>query len=153
MTPEMRSKIVESAMRLRDVPYDDTHDSDGWRDLSHRPRALDCSTFVCRVAADAGLYRPGLLAEDAAWLLDCLEEVPSPSVGDLVGYGRQSLPREQYRDVVWHVMLYAGNSTVIGACDVAGRVVQRPLEYERELASRQWRLIASPSFRALRIVS
>lgn len=153
MTPEMRSKIIEAAMQLRDVLYDGAHDPDAWRDLSRRPRALDGSTFVCRVAADAGLFRPGLLAEDAGWLLDCLAEVPSPSVGDVVGYGRRALPREPYRDLVWHVMLYAGNGMVVGACDVAGRVVQRPLEYEPELESRRWTLIAAPSFRALRMVS
>jgi hypothetical protein len=155
MTPENRSKIIEAAMRLREIPYDDAHDGQAWKDLAARPRALDCSAFVCRVAADAGLFRPGMLAPKAAWLLDYFVEIPSPSVGDLVGYGRPALchTNARFRDVVWHVMISAGNGDVIGAYDIARRVVVRPMKYERELGSRQWRLIEPSSFRALRVIS
>ena len=153
MSPEHRSKIIEAALRLRGVPYDDGHDGVAWKDLGSRPLVLDCSTFVCRVAADAGLFRPGLLAADAAWLLDYFVEVSSPSVGDLVGYGRRALTSERHRDVVRHVMVYAGNATVVGACDVAGHVVVRPIEYEAKLAARRWNLISTPPFRALRVIS
>ena len=93
---------------------------------------------------------PGELAADAAWLLDNLVEVGSPQPGDLVGYGRASVDDEsETRDVVWHVMLYRGTATVIGACDIAGEVTVRPLEYAADLGDRQWRLITPPPFRSL----
>lgn len=142
-------------MRLREIPYDDVHDAQAWKDLAARPRALDCSTFVCRVAADARLFRPGLLAPDAGWLLDYFAEIPEPSVGDLVGYGRPARRHasERYRSVAWHVMIYAGNGDVIGACDIARRVIVRPMLYERSLGVRQWHLIEPSSYRALRVIS
>lgn len=96
-----------------------------------------------------GLW-PGELAADAGWLLDNLVEVESPEPGDLIGYGRAAVGDERdTRDVVWHVMLYRGTATVIGACDIAGEVTVRPMEYAADLGDRQWRLIAAPPFRAL----
>lgn len=155
MTPDKRSKIIEAAMRLREIPYDDAHDRQAWRDLTARPRALDGSAFVCRVVADAGLYRPGLLTPEATWLLDYFEEIPEPSVGDLVGYARLAPGRAsaRFRDVACQVMIYAGNGDVVGACDIARRVVVRRMEYERNLGSREWKLIEPSPFRALRVIS
>jgi cell wall-associated NlpC family hydrolase len=154
MTGAERSTLLEVAYGLVGTPYDYGHDGTEWKDLSRPPNALDCSTYVCRVAAEAGLYRPGLLAPDAAWLLDHLVETPSPSVGDIVGYGRRALPgtNETFRDFVWHVMIYAGTGLVIGACDLAGTVVIRPLEYEAAYGHRQWLVVEEPSFRVLSII-
>jgi len=153
MDQKIRSNILQAALRLRGVTYDDSHDGEPWKDLAARSTTLDCSAFVCRVAAEAGIYAPGALIADAAWLLDHLVEVASPSVGDIVGYGRAAIDEsnERHHDVVWHVMIYAGNAQVVGACDLAGRVVVRPLEYEPEHGDRRWHLIEAPAFRALRL--
>ena len=108
------------------------------------------STFVCRVAMEVLGYWPGQLAADARWLLDNLVEVQSPQPGDLVGYGRAAIGNERdTRDVVWHVMIYRGVGNVIGACDIAGVVTHRPIEYEASWADRQWRLVELSPFRTL----
>jgi len=147
-----RQQLVRAAERWRGTRYDYAHSDDAWKNLHAKPVLFDCSTFVCRVAMEAlGLW-PGELAADAAWLLDNLVEVESPQPGDLVGYGRVAVGDERItRDVVWHVMLYRGTASVIGACDIAGEVTVRPMEYAADLGDRQWRLIETPPFRALTV--
>ena len=56
------------------------------------------------------------------------------------------------RSVVWHVMIYLGNRTVIGACDIAGEVAVRPMEYEAAHGAWKWQLINKP-FRSLELRS
>lgn len=150
-----RQAILRAARQLVGMGYDDTHGETTWKDLTEKPRVLDCSTFVCRVAMEALGYGATDLAADAGWLLDRLIEISTPEPGDLVGYGRRATraERQQFVDhgVLWHVMLYAGNGTVIGACDVAGAVVVRPIIYEEELGHRQWKWVGR-SVAAFRIL-
>lgn len=54
-------------------------------------------------------------------------------------------------DVVWHVMLYCGVGSVIGACDIAGAVTVRPMEYQPALGHRQWRYVEPTPFRTLNL--
>lgn len=124
-----------------------------WRDRTVTPKLFDCSTFVCRVAMEALGYASDLLAADAEWLLDHLFEVAAPAPGDVVGYGRAANAAEEAmgRAVVWHVMIYLGNGEVIGADNIAGKVVIRPIEYEAALGDRQWRFIDPPPFRMLQL--
>jgi len=86
------------------------------------------------------------LLPDAGWLIDNLIEVASPEPGDLVGYGRSGTQAERSGGyhAVWHVMLYAGSGRVIGACDLARKVVERPIDYELSLGVRQWRCVGVP---------
>lgn len=149
VTRSERQQLVRAAQRLLGTDYDNSHGDDGWQNLHRKPTSFDCSTFVCRVAMEVLGYWPGHLSADAAWLLDHLVEVASPQPGDIVGYGRAATGGErETRDVLWHVMFYAGVGDVIGACDVAGEVTVRGMEYELSLGVRQWSL-AEPPFRAL----
>lgn len=93
---------------------------------------------------------PNLLAADARWLIENLVAIRSPQPGDVVGYQRRATV-ESPHDVVWHVMLYVGNGSVIGACDVAGAVVIRPIEYETSLGSRQWKFAGASPFRMISV--
>jgi len=116
VTRSQRQQLVRVADKLRGTPYDDSHAADGWKNLHQKPTAFDCSTFVCRVAMEVLGYDH--LAADVGWHLDHLIEVDSPQPGDLVGYGRAAISGEATtRDVVWHVMFYAGVGAAIGACD------------------------------------
>jgi cell wall-associated NlpC family hydrolase len=143
---------VRVAERWRGTRYDYTHSDDTWKNIHAKPARFDCSTFVCRIAMEALGLGLGELAADAAWLLDHFVEVESPQPGDLVGYGRAAVGEEcDTRDVVWHVMLYRGTGSVIGACDIAGEVMVRPMEYTADLGDRQWRLIETPPFRTLTV--
>ncbi len=148
-----RTKILASARRWAGTPYDEGHGDPSWRDVRSTPSALDCSTFVCRVAIDALGCAPELLAPNAGWLLDNLVEVDTPALGDLVGYGRAADPAEYLsgHEVIWHVMMYLGIGHVIGACDIAREVTTRPIEYEPELGARQWKLVDEPAFRTLEL--
>lgn len=145
-----RQQLVRLAQKWLGTPYDDTHDDDAWKNLHTKPTTFDCSSFVCRVAMEVVGFWPGQLLADSGWLLDNLVEVESPQLGDVVGYGRPAVgeERETY-NVVWHVMLYCGSGRVIGACDLAGAVTVRPMDYEPSWGDRQWRLAEPPPFRAL----
>jgi len=118
--------------------------------LEDEPRAFDAASFVCRVAMDA--LGAATLSNDPPWLLDHLVCVNSPLPGDVVGYARTGTPldRESGELMAWHVMIYYGCGRVIGACDLAGCVVVRELEYGREYGERQWHL-ATPPFRMLEV--
>lgn len=152
LTRNQRQQLVRAAERLRGTPYDNRHTDEAWRNLHAPPAAFDCSTFVCRVAMEALGFWPDQLVPSAAWLLDNLVEVASPQLGDLVGYGRAAIGNERATyDVVWHVMMYCGVGRVIGACDIAGAVTVRSMEYEPRLANRQWRAVEPTPFRALAI--
>lgn len=146
-----RRQILETARQWSGIPYDHSHGDVTWRDPS--PTMFDCSTFVCRVAVDALGYEPSTFAAGALWLLDNLVEVDEPRAGDIVGYGRAASGDEYLagHDVVWHVMIYSGPGSVIGACDIAGEVTTRPIEYESGLGDRRWKLIDKPTFRALEL--
>jgi hypothetical protein len=48
-------------------------------------------------------------------------------------------------------MLYAGNGAVIGARDIAGSVVERPIDYEPEHGARRWSLAGARPFRRLEL--
>jgi hypothetical protein len=48
-------------------------------------------------------------------------------------------------------MLYAGNALVIGACDIAGSVVERPIDYEAEHGALRWSLAGARPFRRLEL--
>lgn len=158
LTNVQRRAVVDVAQRLVGIPYDHDHDGESWRDLRKRPAALDCSSFVCRVACEALQIPASALAPSAEWLLDSLPIAESPLPGDVVGYWRAALRAERVhgRSIVWHVMIYAGNGGVIGACNIAGTVTKRAIEYEPQLGPARWRLIdheiepAQP-FRSLRI--
>lgn len=135
-----RRQVLNVARSLLGIAYDDSHVDASWRDLERKPRALDCSTFVCRVALEAlGLDLPPA----AATLIDQLAMVDSPQPGDLVAYWRGGNPVEMLGgyDVVFHVALYVGNGHVIGACDVARAVVQRAIGYEEALGPRRWQFV------------
>lgn len=153
MDRRTRATILSAAKRLLGTPYDFGHDDPSWRDLRATPKSFDCSTFLCRIAMDALGVSVGRLIDSAGWLLDHLVEVRRPAPGDVVGYGRAGTTAEAAAgyDVLWHVMLYVGNGQVLGACDVAGQVVARPLDSEVSLGRRQWRLIAAPPFRLLQL--
>jgi cell wall-associated NlpC family hydrolase len=140
LSGDQRREILAAARGLLGVPYDHSHADTSWKNLSAKPRSLDCSTFVCRVAAEA--LRLDLPAS-AASLIDQLAVVASPQPGDLVGYGRAGKRDERLAgyDALWHVMLYAGNGEVIGACDLAGAVVVRPIAYDESLGRRRWRFV------------
>lgn len=146
-----RMKVLARAQRWSFTAYDYSHSDPSWKDPGVVPSVFDCSTFICRVAIDALDYSPQLLGPSAAWLLDNLVKVDTPTPGDLVGYGRAPDPTEYSagHDVIWHVMLYLGAGMVIGACDIAGEVTIRPLDYEAELGDRHWKLIDPPAFRVL----
>ena len=164
---DARRRIVEAARRLCGVPYDAGHRNKSWRNLAARPTALDCSGLVCRVACEALGHSVGTLAQDAEWLLDHLVIVDQPEMGDLVGYYRDVTKEDgvgDYRwpngaDLVaanfgddekppplWHVMIFVGSGTVVGACDLADAVTERALLYDTESRwdVRRWRLIAAP---------
>jgi hypothetical protein len=138
----MRRIVVSAARTLQGVRYDHTHRDQTWKNLEMRPRALDCSTFVCRLAYQALAIAPGTLAADAEWLLDHLAPVESPLPGDIVGYYREANVRERLGSarLAWHVMLAVGGGEVVGACDLANRVVARPMVYDGDRTDR-WRLI------------
>lgn len=132
-----RRRILDVARSLLGVQYDYSHTDTSWRTPRTKPRALDCSTFVCRVANQVlGLDLPA----SAVALIDQLAVIGSPQPGDLVAYWRHGDRDEQLAgyDIVWHVMLYFGSGEVIGACDIAGAVVRRPLGYEEALDRRRW---------------
>jgi len=96
-------------------------------------------------------YGPETLVSDARWLIDHLTMVESPGLGDLVCYGREPSVYGVTDDVEprWNVMLYVGNGLVIGACDIAGAVTSRPIDY----GAQRWRLIDDPvsPFRTLKL--
>ena len=143
-----RRRVVATARRLRGVPYDRMHSDDSWKNLRTRPTALDCSKLVCRVACEALGYQVGTLAADAGWLLDNFAHVDGtiPALGDVVGYCRKATKAERCTagPLVWHVMIFVGNSTVIGACDLADVVVERPIAYEPRWGARRWWRIDEP---------
>ena len=109
---------------------------------------FDCAAFVCRVALDAGMVGDDLLVPDAAWLIDHLAKVDAPQIGDVIGYVRPGAGSER----LCHLMLYAGNGMVIGACDTKRRVVTRPIDYRPAQREHRWRYAGDPpaQFRALR---
>jgi hypothetical protein len=109
-------------------------------DLDSTPRLLDGAGFVCRVAVEALGLPPAMLQSRPSWLLDNLVEVDVPGPGDVVGY------RDRDDE---HVMLYLGNGLVIGACNVAGSVTIRSIEYERDEHGNRWTLVDPPAFRVL----
>lgn len=148
MTGEERTRVLDAARDLVGTPFDFEHDAEAWKDLSTSPTSLDSTAFVCRVAAEAGLYRTGLLVPDATWLLDHFVATQSPSLGDIVGYMRRSTADE----VELHLMIYAGTGHVIGACDLSREVTIRPLEYEEAYGDRRWHLLQSPPFRVLHVI-
>jgi cell wall-associated NlpC family hydrolase len=138
-----RRRIVAAAEWLQGVPYDESHSDGSWRNLYAPPALLDCSTFVVRVACEALGYDVGMLAPDAKWLLKNLAYVKGagPEPGDIVGYHRNATPAEQELVAgprVWHVMIFVGSGTVVGACDLAGVVVKRPIAYEEHWRGRRW---------------
>jgi cell wall-associated NlpC family hydrolase len=155
ITPRQRVRILREARRWIGVRYDDGHTDTSWRARETSPTSFDCSTFVCRVAMEALGYGTTALAPDAGWLIEHLMPVSSPEPGDLVGYERAATPDEIGKgyDRVWHVMLYAGNGQVIGACDAKRAVVMRPIDYKPVLGPRQWRFVGhSPApFRRLEL--
>ena len=155
LTAVQRQAILRAARRRLEIPYDWTHGDVSWRNLSATPRALDCSSFVCRVAMEALGYTQDHLAPGAEWLIDNLIEVSSPELGDLVGYGRAATDDEFAvgHDEIWHVMIYVGNGDVIGACDIAGEVVVRPIDYEAAHGPRRWTRGEDPNgpYRALEV--
>jgi len=138
-----RRRIVATALRLRGIPYDHSHGDHSWKKLSVRPSSLDCSAFVARVSCKALGYDVGTLAADAKWLMKNLANVEGdrPELGDIVGYCRNATPAEQQLvagPLMRHVMIYVGNGVVVGACDIAGGVVSRPIAYEPRLGARCW---------------
>jgi len=141
---DARRRIVSAAWRLQGVPYDRTHGDVSWTRLRRRPASLDCSTFVVRVACEALGYDVGDLAADAGWLLDRLAHVdgPTPSPGDVVGYCRKAATKAERLGgpLVWHVMIFVGRGAVVGACDLEGCVVARPIDYEPWRPRRWWRI-------------
>jgi hypothetical protein len=139
---DTRRVLVSAAKALQGIRYDHTHRDETWKNLETRPRALDCSTFVCRLAYEALAIAPGILTASAEWLLDHLVPVEQPLPGDIVGYYREANVVERLRSgrLAWHVMLAVGAGEVIGACDLASRVVVRPMVYEGGRTDR-WRLI------------
>jgi len=123
------------------------HSDDSWKNLRARPTALDCSQLVCRVACGALGYEVGTLAADAGWLLDNLAHVDGTlTPGDVVGYYRKATEAERLTagPLVWHLMIFVGNSTVVGACDLADGVVERSIVYERRWGARRWWRIDKP---------
>ena len=148
-----RRAILGAARRWLGTSYDDERGDLDWKDLSATPNRLDCSTFVCRIAMEALGSSPDAFAPDAGWLIDNLVPVMTPELGDLVAYGRAAIGAEiaMGYDRVWHVMLYAGNGMVIGACDAKRAVVIRPIDYKSIAEARRWRLVGDPEgpFRAL----
>ena len=142
---------MEAAWRLRGVPYDYSHRDESWKNLSARPTALDCSRLLCRVGCEALGYEVDTLAANAGWLLDHLAHVDGtvPAPGDVVGYCRNATrdERQSAGPLVWHVMIFVGRNkvtgrhTVLGACDLAGRVELRPIVYEPHWGPRRWRRI------------
>jgi hypothetical protein len=149
ITRSQRQQLVRGAERWRGTSYDFAHSDN----LGESPRDTDDVRLLHdRVPSRDG--SPRVLARGVggrrAVVVNNLVEIPSPQPGDLVGCGRPAVgdKRESY-DVVWHVMLYAGNGCVLGACEVTGKVTTRSMEYERDLDARQWHLIEAPSFRAL----
>jgi cell wall-associated NlpC family hydrolase len=144
---DARRRIVATARQLLGVPYDRLHSDDSWKNLRARPSALDCSQLVCRVACAALGYEVGTLATDAGWLLDKLAHVDGTTApGDVVGYCRKATEAERVTagPLVWHVMIFIGNNTVLGACDLAGVVVERSIVYERRWGAQRWLRIAKP---------
>jgi hypothetical protein len=113
--------------------------------------ARDCASFVCWVAAAVLGHTCAALVADARWLIDALPTITFPLPGDIVCYQRRVLLNEApHRGLQRnHVMMYVGNGQVVGACDVAGRIIARPLDYESNLGPRQWHIIDPPSCRAL----
>lgn len=100
-------------------------------------------------------YAPTFLAANARWLADNLAPVDSPELGDVVSYWRPAIGGETQlgHDRVWHVMLYAGNGQVIGACDTKRAVVLRAIDYKPVLGPRRWRFVGDPPapFRRLEV--
>jgi cell wall-associated NlpC family hydrolase len=157
LTSQHRRQLLCEARRWLGTSYDDRGADPAWSDPSAVPDTFDCSTYVCRVAIDALGYPPTLLRPDAAWLIDNLVEVAAPELGDVVGYERAEIsndPRIGY-DRTWHIMLYAGNGMVIGACDANRAVVIQPIDYQPIQGRRQRRLDANRAvpFRQLAVRS
>lgn len=157
LTQTHRQRIVQVGRRYLGTPYDHGHTGSDWSDLSTSPRALDCSTFVCRVAIEVLGCQFDDVRPSAEWLIDNLRVIREPELGDVVGYGR-ALHEEDVMslagyDALWHVMIYAGNGMAIGACDIAGEVTLRPLDYEAKLGRRRWHFVELPSapFRCLEL--
>ena len=140
-----RQAILQRAIRWIGTPYADAHTDSSWRDPTRIPRTFDCSSFVCRVAMDALGIAPDLLVARAGWLADHLASVTSPEIGDVVCYERASIGLDR----AWHVMLYAGNGMVIGACDATQAVIIRAIDY-KPVRGHRWRLAAQP-FRCLEL--
>lgn len=153
ITSAQRRWLVDAARSYDGIRYDTGHGDLSWRSLDLNPTRFDCATFVCRVALEVIGHVPDLLAADARWLAENLVAVPSPQLGDVVGYRRRATGVESQmgHDVVWHVMLYLGNGSVIGACDVAGAVAIRPIDYEASLGSRQWKFARPSPFRMISV--
>lgn len=142
-----RMRILEVARSWLSVPYDHDHLDASWQETV--PAAFDCATFICRVAAEALGDAASTFQANSAWLLDNLVVSESPIPGDVVGYERV---RPEARDAAeHHLMLYAGSGRVIGACDIAGCVTIRSIDYEATLNERQWTLVEPPSFRVLEL--
>lgn len=143
---EGRSKIVAVARRWIGKAYDHDHTDHGWRNPGIEPNKLDDATFICRVLVEARGYDAGILIPDARWLIENLVDVAAPQVGDLVAYGRPAAQRSDCYSVEWHTMIYAGVASVIGACDIAGAVIMRSIEYESCFG---WRLLEAAPFHSL----
>jgi cell wall-associated NlpC family hydrolase len=124
------------------VSYDIRPDS-AWDDLTRKPTSFDGATFVCRVAAETLGSQSDRLVPDARWLIDILVEATTPEPGDVVGYSRAATGDEVVggQERLWHVMLYAGNGMVIGACDARRAVVVRPFDYKPVLGTRRWQFV------------
>jgi len=159
-----RQRIIAVARRLCGVPYDDSHYDDSWKNLDEPPTKLDCSRFVCRVAREALGPSAETFPDDAGELIRRLVVVNEPQAGDIVGYWREAtaednlgdyhwdshwglgsdLTSSNLKDVdgqpVWHVMIFIGNSTVIGTSKLDGKVVVRPLHYN-DGGQQRWDLV------------
>jgi cell wall-associated NlpC family hydrolase len=129
--PKLREDLLLAFAMVEGTRYVPT-EPDDWR--CENPASFNCSSFVYWIAARC-LGRS--IAE--------LESLNPPSAG-AIGHGENG----RYREIIEgdietgdifcyaprggslpaHCMVYIGNDEVIGACDLEGRVLRRPADYE-----------------------